>query len=80
MFLRLKLSEAAVNTETLPAPAASARSKPCSLGTSAEYTTPDRRAMSWKTFSESAICGTVLGLTKAPASISRRPVAESASI
>ena len=34
MFLRLKDSEAAANTATSPAPAASAASKPCRLGVS----------------------------------------------
>jgi hypothetical protein len=35
-FLRLNVSEAAVKTAIFPAPAASARSSPCSFGTSAE--------------------------------------------
>ena len=62
------------------APAASARSAPRALGTSAEYTTPGRRSMRAITSSLPAIAGIASAFTNAAASMRRRPVALSASI
>jgi hypothetical protein len=77
MFLRLKVSLAAVKTDILSTPAAMARSSPFSFGTSAEYTTPSFREIVPKTSPASESCGTALVETKALTSISPTPVQDS---
>jgi len=69
-FFRLNVSDAAVNTAIFPTFARSARSRPRSLGTSAEYRVDPRRWIRWNTSSASWSWGTRSGETKALTSIS----------
>ena len=80
MFLRENVSEAATNTATSSACAASAASKPFMLGVSTGYRVPGLRWMRLITSAASAICGTHLGETNAVASIAGKPASARASI
>ncbi len=75
MFLRLKVSEAAVNTEMTSAGVLRAASRPFWLGTSTSAVTSAGFRISAMTSSVPAIWGTHFGDTKLPASIRRWPAA-----
>ena len=76
-FSRPNESVAARLKWRLSRPVAANRSKPRSLRTSPEYTTPGRRSIAATTSSAPAICGTRPGWTKLTASIAGRPAAAS---
>src|SRR5689334_1579977 len=74
MFLREKVSDAAAKTAISFARAARASLRPRMFGTSTGKLTPSRRLILASTAEVSAICGTHLGETKLPASMTRKPV------
>ena len=73
MFLRLKVSLAAVKMAISRAPAARAASKPLRFGTSTGSRRPGRLGTCRSTSSDPAICGTHFGETNAPTSTTRKP-------
>ena len=74
MFLRLNVSlDGHEHGDLVDAFAASARSSPGRLGTSAVYRVAGRRVIRAKTSDASAICGTHFGLTNADTSITGQP-------
>src|SRR5262245_42806330 len=75
MLRRLNVSDAAAKIATSLTPAASARSRPARLGTSALYRTPGFRVMPANTSAASPICGTHFGDTNAETSMRECPAA-----
>src|SRR3990172_1004598 len=73
-------SDAAPNTATSCAPAATAASKPFMFGVNTGYTTPGLRRSPASTSALSAICGIHFGDTNAVASIAGKPAAARRSI
>jgi hypothetical protein len=69
MFFRLNVSDEAAKIATSRTPAAIARSRPGTFGTSAVYRMLSRRVMPANTSDASAICGTHFGLTNAETSM-----------
>src|SRR5437762_1439749 len=78
MFLRLKVSLAAVKTAISRAPAARAASNPLRLGTSTGSRAPAGLRSRRRTSSEPAICGTQFGDTNAAGSTTDRPASSRA--
>src|SRR5262245_21922536 len=76
MFRRLNVSDAAAKIATSRTPAASARSRPAWLGTSALYRTLGARAIPANTAAASPICGTHFGDTNADTSSREWPAAD----
>ena len=79
-FARLWATLAETFNFTFVQPQAMARSTPFTLAISARYSTPSFFSIPLNTSSVSAICGTALGLTKLPTSMTGKPARESSSM